>query len=194
MKKRILNQEEPFTAPLSLPRIPVFTWKSHDIKLRATPDKLQKEQQSKITHLLLALQSGREITSKIFAHEISEYPPSFTRNGRMMVQMLRPGSATTFHEFFTLIIRPYILKWFDNHDRLDIVWDIYTKNSTKCSVREDRGKGKRIRVALSTKVPGNWQSFLRVDKNKEELFAELAKCMQHMELPEVRCLYVSIIL
>ena len=107
MKKRILNQEEPFTAPLSLPRIPVFTWKSHDIKLRATPDKLQKEQQSKITHLLLALQSGREITSKIFAHEISEYPPSFTRNGRMMVQMLRPGSATTFHEFFTLVIRPY---------------------------------------------------------------------------------------
>ena len=32
------------------------------------------------------------------------------------------------------------------------------------------GKGIRMRVLPDTRLPSNWQSFLRVDKNKEELF------------------------
>ena len=36
--------------------------------------------------------------------------------------------------------------------------------------------GKRIsrRVLPTTKIPGNWQSFLRLDENKSELFGFLA--------------------
>lgn len=41
--------------------------------------------------------------------------------------------------------------------------------------REERGKGVRRRVLPSTRIPSNWQSFLRVDGNKEELFRFLAE-------------------
>ena len=37
--------------------------------------------------------------------------------------------------------------------------------------REQRGKGVRRRVVDSAVIPGNWQSFLRVDSNKVELFS-----------------------
>ena len=37
------------------------------------------------------------------------------------------------------------------------------------------GKGIRRRVFPTTKIPGNWQSFLRLDENKRELFGFLAK-------------------
>ena len=43
-----------------------------------------------------------------------------------------------------------------------------------------RGKGVRRRVMPDTKVPGNWDSFLRVDANKTELFHYLA--MQAVEV------------
>ena len=36
------------------------------------------------------------------------------------------------------------------------------------------GKGIRWRVLPTTKIPGNWQSFLRLDENKRELFSFLA--------------------
>lgn len=36
------------------------------------------------------------------------------------------------------------------------------------------GKGIRRKVLPDTKIPGNWQAFLRVDENKEELFSFLA--------------------
>ena len=36
------------------------------------------------------------------------------------------------------------------------------------------GKGIRRRVLPTTKIPGNWQSFLRLDENKSELFGFLA--------------------
>ena len=36
------------------------------------------------------------------------------------------------------------------------------------------GKGIRWRLLPTTKIPGNWQSFLRLDENKRELFCFLA--------------------
>ena len=42
------------------------------------------------------------------------------------------------------------------------------------------GKGVRRRVLPDTKVPGNWDSFFRVDANKIELFQYLA--MQAVEV------------
>ena len=40
--------------------------------------------------------------------------------------------------------------------------------------REKRGKGVRRRVEPSSAVLGNWQEFLRIDENKEELLSFLA--------------------
>lgn len=41
--------------------------------------------------------------------------------------------------------------------------------------RDKRGVGHRTKVALSTKIPKSWESFLRDDNNKTELFRLLGK-------------------
>ena len=167
----------------------------------------------------MAAQSGRVIDGSVFRHESSEYPPAFTRKGKMhhgtkseilesiasdvavdvrpntscaildgpvLVQMLRPGSATTIDHYCTSVIFPYLLRWLETNQRVDVVWDIYSKTSLKTSTREQRGGGTRRRVTLGTKIPGNWASFLRVDQNKQELFVEIAKKMGDLAIPQVR--------
>ncbi len=54
--------------------------------------------------------------------------------------------------------------------RVDLVWDSYIENSLKSSTREKRGSGSRSRVLPSAQIPKKWSEFLRVDKNKAELF------------------------
>ncbi|CAC5375591.1 unnamed protein product [Mytilus coruscus] len=48
-------------------------------------------------------------------------------------------------------------------------------DSLKASERSRRGKGIRRRVLPDSKVPGNWEAFLRVDENKKELFAFISE-------------------
>lgn len=217
LEKRISSQKEPFTATLSLTKVKVFKTASSQPQ-RKSDVAAYKDQQAKVTHLLLAAQSGRSINESVFSHECSLYPPSLTRKGQMhhglkseildcivpkemesgrpattaavldgavLVQMLRPGSSVTIGQYFSNVFEPYILLWFERNDRVDVVWDIYTKTSLKSGTREQRGTGARRRVTLATKVPGNWAAFLRVDLNKQELFVELAKCLQNMTLNQV---------
>ena len=49
--------------------------------------------------------------------------------------------------------------------------------SLKADARSKRGKEVRRRVESSSAVPGNWQTFLRIDENKTELFSFLATRM-----------------
>ena len=44
----------------------------------------------------------------------------------------------------------------------------------KIATREKRNKGIRWRVRADSKIPGNWQTFLRVAENKKEHFSYLA--------------------
>ena len=95
-------------------------------------------------------------------------------DGAVIVQMIRPRNSVTFGEYFTEQFVPYIMTWFESNERVDIVWDVYSKTSLKAGTREQRGSGVRRRVTFATKIPGNWAAFLRVDLNKEELFIEIA--------------------
>ena len=61
-----------------------------------------------------------------------------------------------------------------NVTRVDVVWDTHIEGSLKEKTRSKRGKGIRRRVMPDSKIPGNWAAFLRIDKNKEELFHFLA--------------------
>ncbi|CAC5409047.1 unnamed protein product [Mytilus coruscus] len=61
------------------------------------------------------------------------------------------------------------------YSRLDVVWDEYFSNSLKASTRCKRGKGVRRRVLPDSRVPGNWEEFLRINDNKTELFTYLAE-------------------
>ncbi|KAK0047156.1 hypothetical protein Bpfe_023427 [Biomphalaria pfeifferi] len=57
----------------------------------------------------------------------------------------------------------------------DVVWDCYRSDSLKAFTRERRGLEKRKRVTPETVLPSQWGSFLRVDANKTQLFAFLAR-------------------
>ena len=219
LQKRILTQEVAFTAPVQKCKLKLFKSAISSPQSQKSAVAAMKDQQAKVSQILLAAHSGRNITEGVLKHESSEMPPTLTRKGTMhhntkseilqclgsntavetkpltscavldgpvLVQMLRPGNATTIGHYCSNVLFPYVLHWFEHNQRVDVVWDVYSKTSLKSSTRELRGSGIRRRVTLATKVPGNWASFLRVDQNKQELFVEVAKHMQQMTLPEVR--------
>ena len=91
----------------------------------------------------------------------------------VLIQMLHPRNAVTLGDYFMKELVPYILSWFEWNTRIDIVWDVFSSTSLKSGTREQRGSGARRKVTFSTKVPGDWAAFLRVDQSKQELFVEI---------------------
>ena len=87
---------------------------------------------------------------------------------------LQPGTCATFDDYANDVFVLYMVNELSKVSRVDIVWDIYRPDSLKGTTRERRGTGTRRRVHASTRIPGNWQSFLRNDDNKQELFRFLA--------------------
>ena len=64
--------------------------------------------------------------------------------------------------------------------RVDVVFDVYLKDSLKSETRERRGSGTRISVRETTPIWGKWQQFLRDDDSKTEMFGLLAdKLVSH---------------
>ncbi len=102
-------------------------------------------------------------------------------DGAAIVHMLQPAVARTFKEYADQVFVPYIHAQLHDIQRLDIVWDVYLSDSLKQGTRDNRGTGIRKRVEPKAKLPGNWQSFLRVDDNKTELFDYLGQSL--MENP-----------
>ena len=137
-----------------------------------------------------------EILDCIVPKDLEQDKPITTAavlDGAVIVQMLRPRNSVTFGDCITNELWPYIRSWMENNDRVDIVWDIYSKYSLKTGTREKRSGGTRRRVTLHTKIPGNWAEFLRVDLNKQELFVEIAKTLSLMELPEEKQLFNTLL-
>ena len=110
-------------------------------------------------------------------------------DGAVAVQMMAPGAACTFGYYVDMVFQPFILKQLESASRIDIVWDVYRKDSLKSATREKRGSGTRRKVFPSTRIPSNWQSFLRVDDNKTELFSLLAQQAVTLSIEEGKELY-----
>ena len=102
--------------------------------------------------------------------------------------MLKPGTSRTFEEYSEKVFKPYVTQQLQNRQRLDIVWDEYHTDSLKATARSHRGRGVRRRVKPDTRLPGNWEAFLRNDENKAELFSYLAEqsvaveCQPHQQV------------
>ena len=96
-------------------------------------------------------------------------------DGAAVINILKPGSAKTFKEYSVVVFLPFVQSQLQKTNRVDIIWDEYIRNSLKAATRKKRGKGTRRRVQSDTKIPGNWQAFLRIDDNRKELFAFLAQ-------------------
>ena len=105
-------------------------------------------------------------------------------DGAAVVQMLNPRTSRTFQEYGERVFAPYIYAQLEKSSRIDLVWDVYLPDSLKASTREKRGKGTRKRVGPSTVMPKNWKDFLRVNENKNELFAFLSRQTVHLSVAE----------
>ena len=103
-------------------------------------------------------------------------------DGAVIVQMLVPKPVNTFGEYFENIFKPYILKQLQTVVRLDVIYDVYRQDSLKGATGENRGTGIRRRVKLTTHIPENWQSFLRVNENKTELSHLLAEQLHSIKM------------
>ena len=114
-------------------------------------------------------------------------------DGVFLIQMIRPGSAVTIRDYFIDVFVPYILSWFERNNRVDIVWDVYSKTGLKSGTQEQRDSGARRRLTFSTKISSNWATFLRVDLNKRGLFVELAKNLKDITLPPGKQLFTTIL-
>lgn len=99
--------------------------------------------------------------------------------------MIEPSANTTFAEYANNKILPYISEALATVARVDVVFDVYIRDSLKLGTREKRGKGVRRKIADDVKIPSNWKSFLRVDENKTELFAYLAHKVSLMTTEKV---------
>ena len=96
-------------------------------------------------------------------------------DGAVLVQMLKPIMVQTFKGYSDCVFKPHVLQHLEPVGRIDMVWDVYLKNSLKSSARVRRGSGACIKVGPKAKIPKNWESFLRVDENKTKLFLFLAR-------------------
>ena len=95
-------------------------------------------------------------------------------NGPAIVTILQPRDFSTFKDYSLKVFCPFLSTQLEACEKTDIIWDRYFKNTLKAKARKKRGSRVRRRVQHASKIPGNWQAFLRADENKEELFEFLA--------------------
>lgn len=212
---RITSQSDAFTATLPLSKLKLFSERSSSAIKSLEVKKMKEEQQvtTRIHKAIQAGRDVSEVfahessnyppsitkngemyhgtKSEIVSclpvpvHSGQRLTTAVVLDGAVVVQMKRPGTSVTFEEYTNNIFLPYVLSWFETHIRVDVVWDVYKKDSLKADVRRKRGAGIRRRVTPSTKIPNNWAGFLRVDENKEELFVYLAEMMRNTTIPQV---------
>ena len=112
-------------------------------------------------------------------------------DGAAVVQMLPPGLSKTFQDYATKVFLPYVSNHLQTVSRIDIVWDVYLKESLKSTTREKRGKGVRRRVAPTTVLPPKWSDFLHVAENKTDLFQFLSEQVIRLVTEEGKCIYAT---
>ena len=98
-------------------------------------------------------------------------------DGAAIVHMLPPGTSSNFNDYCNNIFVPYIDRLLQTVQRIDLVFDCYLVNSLKLQTRTSRGSGQRINVKPSTIIPKQFDKFLSVDSNKEQLFTMIAKIL-----------------
>ncbi|XP_052129864.1 uncharacterized protein LOC127751028 [Frankliniella occidentalis] len=95
-------------------------------------------------------------------------------DGAALVNMIHPSATCkTFVEYFASF-HNYVEREMRSVSRVDLVFDVYLKDSLKNGTRDKRGEGQRMKVTLNSKLPTSWSKFMRDSQNKEDLFNMLA--------------------
>ena len=96
-------------------------------------------------------------------------------DGSALVNFLQPTKENTLTEYARTVFMPNATKELQTVERIDIAFDTYKKDSLKRTTRQERGTGILWKVEEQSQTPTNWHSFLRIDKNKTELFRFLSE-------------------
>lgn len=96
-------------------------------------------------------------------------------DGPPIVHIVKKQSSKTFEEYARQNFVPYLRRQYENQERVDLVFDVYKEDSLKAHSRQERGIGMRQKVQGNIQLPKNWETFLRVDANKTELFKFLSR-------------------
>ena len=106
-------------------------------------------------------------------------------DGSALVNSMHPITSKIFDDYARVKVLPTMQDFSAKYKRLDVVFDVNLPSSLKSETRSKRGKGVRRRVAGGNKIPKNWQSFLRDENNKTELFHFLADKIAEMHTMNV---------
>ncbi|XP_014665390.1 PREDICTED: ski oncogene-like [Priapulus caudatus] len=121
------------------------------------------------------------LEAKVAVPETEPVADAIVIDGSALVNALPPRASKTSAEYATLDFIPKVATYAVKYKRMGIFFDVYQPSSLNAETRIKRGKGARRRVTENGKMPRNWQSFLRDDTNKTELFEYLA-----MKVADVR--------
>ena len=121
----------------------------------------------------------------------SEFCQCKILDGAVVVHFLSTDSVKTFAEYADKVFIPFLLQQLQQACRVDCVWDRYLSHSIKEATREHRGHGTRTKVSQQTKIPKKWSDFLKVSKNKQELFSFLTAQVSQMTVPEGKRIYIT---
>uniref|UniRef100_H3B0T6 Uncharacterized protein n=1 Tax=Latimeria chalumnae TaxID=7897 RepID=H3B0T6_LATCH len=95
-------------------------------------------------------------------------------DGLVVVHVTKPGISKNFGQCSQAVFQPIIVAQLWTASRVDVIFDKYVPDSLKAETREKHGTGNRVKVASATPIPKDWNAFLQVDENKEELFKILS--------------------
>ena len=155
VKERLSSQNKAFTDSLPLTKLKLFQDKSYTARKPTEIRKLKNEnklntrinkasQAGRDTSSLFSHESSEYPPSLTknggmyhgTKSEILECLPkprhsnqwsttAIVLDGAVIVQMKRPVNSVTFDDYASKIFLPYVLSWFEKHQRVDIVWDVY---------------------------------------------------------------------
>ena len=129
-----------------------------------------------------------------FSHENQPWPPALAEHGKLRLPSKKSGLLSCFDDGADVappssfhvndkVFLPWMERTLQGTGMIDIIWDVYRTQSLKESTREKRGKGIRRKVSGTTKLPSNFQDFLRDSMNKEELIDFLSEIISRFNYP-----------
>lgn len=121
------------------------------------------------------------LQAKVVLPETEPQAEAIVLDGSALINSLPPRTSTTFDEYASVTVIPYVQALSAKYKRTDIVFDVYLSSSLKSETRLKRGTGARRRVTGTNKTPRNWKNFMREAENKTELFHFLADKIADMD-------------
>ena len=116
-------------------------------------------------------------------------------DGAALVHSLDPNKSNvvvkTFKDYANLVFVPHVLLHLQSVNRIDVVWDCYKPDSLKSFTRQCRGNGETLRVADNTGLPRNWNSLLRTDSDKTNLYKFLSFAINSGNIPTDKVLLTT---